>query len=275
MRWQLRTRASTAARAAAKVAFASIGGAISGKRGHDWHNVANYIPFEETIAAAASAGLSVGDYIDGTAPGKPSATRQTIDEMARLGVFDGPIAWVVEIGAGSGRYVERTINACQPKRYEIYETAAKWAGYVAERYHVIWQPTDGKTLAATPDNSVDLVQAHKVFSTVSFLVSAHYWLEMARVARPGGFAVFDIVTESCMSTEQLEVWVASGIDNGSYPAVIPRGLATEFFAKHGFALRGSFTVPMRPGRTETFVFQKSARASLPESQGAKPPREDL
>jgi len=267
MPWQLRTRASTVVLAAARAAFASVGVEILRKRGHDWGSVANYIPFEETIAAAAKAGLSVGDYIDGTTPGKPSATRQTIDEMARLGVFDGTIGTVVEIGSGSGRYVERTINACNPQRYEIYETADKWAAYVAEKYGVIRQPTDGKSLAATPDDSVDLVQAHKVFSTVSFLVSAHYWLEMVRVTRPGGFAAFDIVTESCMSSEQLEIWVESGINNGSYPAVIPRGLASEFFDKHGFVLRGSFIVPMRPGRTETFVFQKSI--GLPASPASK------
>ena len=43
-----------------------------------------FIPFEETMQAAQSAGLSVGDYIDGVMNRTPGATQHTIDEFAGL-----------------------------------------------------------------------------------------------------------------------------------------------------------------------------------------------
>jgi hypothetical protein len=233
---------------------------LARKRGHDWSDVANYIPFEATIEAARKAGVSVGDYIDGVREGITSTTQATMDQMAQLGLFAGILDTVVEIGPGSGRYLERTLKLCNPQRYEIYETAAPWAAYLEKKYQVILQPTDGKSLAGTPSGSVDLVQAHKVFSTIPFLATARYWLEMVRVTRPGGFAVFDIVTEACMAPDMLESWVASGRGNASYPAMVPTSVAVGLFESHGFSLMGRFIVPMGPGSTEAYVFKKGTAA---------------
>lgn len=224
---------------------------------HDWSNIANYIPFEPTIEAAKQAGLSVGDYIDEVMNGIPGATQHTVDQIAAMGVFDGPIELVVEIGPGSGRYIDKTLKRCTPKRYEIYETAQKWANYAAQTYSAVLQPTDGKSLAATATASADLVQAHKVFSATAFLVTVRYWIEIARVIRAGGYAVFDIVTEACLDPTALRRWIASGRGNSTYPAVIPRAVAVDYFASEGFTLAGSFIVPMGPGTTETYVFRKN------------------
>jgi hypothetical protein len=48
-----------------------------------------------------------------------------------LGVYSGAVNWVVEIGPGSGRYVEKTLSVCSPSRYEVYETATKWGSSFA------------------------------------------------------------------------------------------------------------------------------------------------
>jgi hypothetical protein len=243
----------------ASMAAAPFGLEVDNKRthAHDWSDLASYIPFEPTLQAARQVGVSVGDYIDSVMNGTPNATQATIDQMAALGVFAAPIETVVEIGPGSGRYLEKTLKACPSARYEIYETAQKWATYVAEKYGAIWQPTDGRSLAATPTGSVDLVQAHKVFSSIPFLATARYWLEIFRVTRPGAFAVFDIVTEACMTPELVTRWVSSGRGSASYPALTPRAVAIDTFASNGFGLVGSFIVPMGPGTTETFVFRKA------------------
>ena len=153
---------------------------------HDWNDVANFIPFERTIEAARKAGMSVGDYVDSVMNGTPGMTQDTIDKMASLGVFTEPLRTVIEIGPGTGRYLERTMKAGRPTRYEIYETAGPWARYLAENYDVVRQPTDGYSLSSTADASADLVQAHKVFSTVPFMATCCYWHEMARATRPGG-----------------------------------------------------------------------------------------
>jgi hypothetical protein len=174
-----------------------------------------------------------------------------------LGVFSRPIRTVVEIGPGSGRYLEKILAACSPARYEVYETAAPWAAHVARKYNAISHSTDGKSLEATPTASADLVQAHKVFSSITFMATCRYWPEIVRIARPGGYVVFDLMTERCLDPETLDRWAASGIDAGAYPAAVPAGAATRYFTERGFALVGSFLVPMGPGHTETFVFRKA------------------
>ena len=80
---------------------------------------------------------------------------------------------------------------------------------------------------------------------------------MARVARSGAHVVFDIMTEDCLDSSTLKKWVAAETENGSYPAVMPHTLATDYFESHDFDLVGTFIVPMGPGMTETFVFRKN------------------
>jgi hypothetical protein len=188
----------------------------------------------------------------------PGATESTIKGMVGLGVFEKPINAIVEIGPGSGRYLEKTVAHCEPKRYEIYETSAPWAAYLQKNYNVVMRPTDGRHLSSTSDQSVDLVQAHKVFSGIPSLPTFGYWKEMSRVCRVGGFVVFDILTEVCLEPSILHKWIGSAIDNGAYPAAIPREAAINFFKSESFDLKGSFLAPMGPGLTEVFVFQKIA-----------------
>lgn len=231
---------------------------IVGADSHDWSDSANFIPFEQTMAEARAAGLSIGDYVDSVMNGVPGSSQHTIDEMAAFGVFSNPIDAVVEIGPGTGRYLEKTLKAARPARYEVYETATSWAAYLTTVYNVTLRKTDGYSLAETADLSVDLVQAHKVFSGVSFMVTCCYWHEMVRVIRPGGWAVFDILTERCLERGELGIWATSGIRQGPYPAVMPRELALRFFASHGFDLVGSALVPLPPGTTELMAFRRNS-----------------
>jgi Methyltransferase domain len=246
------------ARNIAKVALAAAIAPLGLElRAHDWSDTRNFIPFHDTIEAARRAGMSVGDYIDTEMSKTPGATAATVDGMRQLGVFASPIGTVVEIGPGSGRSLEKTIAACQPQRYEIYETAPHWNSYLATTYPVVAQPTDGKSLAATPDASVDLVHAHKVFSSIPSLPTWIYWSEMCRVCAPNGHVVFDILTEACLDLKTLEAWIESGIDNGAFPAVMPRALALDYFASRGFEAIGTFQVPLGVDHTtEVFVFRK-------------------
>jgi hypothetical protein len=228
----------------------------------NWSDTRNFINCEQTIASAARSGLSVGDYIDEVMSKTPGATRKTLERMNELGVFSGPIDTVVEIGPGSGRYLEKTISLCSPRRYEIYETAGPWASYLVDKYDVLLQPTDGRLLSATPNQSADLVQAHKVFSSIPTLPSFVYWSEMARVCCSGGHVVFDAMTEACLDPENLKKWIDLGSAGRSYPvemaypAAVPRRVAIEFFEGSGFDLIGSFPIAMGPATTEVFVFRR-------------------
>ncbi|MFB6837843.1 methyltransferase domain-containing protein [Streptomyces sp. NPDC056361] len=219
--------------------------------------VDDFLPFEATMRAARSAGMSVGDYLDEVMNGTPGATQSTIDELRALGVFAADPKTVLEIGPGSGRYLEKTLKECSPGRYEIYETAAPWADYLVDTFKVVAQPTSGNSLAPTPDGSVDLVQAHKVFNTVTFLSASRYFFEMARVARPGGRIVFDVMTETCLAPATMRDWATKGgAGHDSYPAAMPRQACVDLFATLGCNLEASFSAPMGFASTEVLVLRK-------------------
>jgi hypothetical protein len=237
--------------------LAPLGAELVRKKGHDWSDTRNFIPLEETLAGARARGMSVGDYVDEVLNKIPGATQSTIDHLVQLGVFAGKVDCLLEIGPGTGRYLEKELAICSPQRVEIYETARPWAEYLVREYKVQWQPTDGQALSATPDSSCDIVQAFKVFSSISFMPTIRNWAEMVRVARPGGFIVFDIMTENCLAPDVIRKWIASGVDNGAYPACMPGTATLAFFADMGCSLVGSFQVPMGVGTTQTFVFKKT------------------
>lgn len=215
----------------------------------------DYIPFKPTLAAARKKGMSVGDYIDSN-HNLPGITQDTIDRLAAMGALHAGVRRICEIGPGSGRYLQRTIAVCKPERYEIYETAIEWRKYLADRYPVIAHAADGKSLSATADRSVDLVQAHKVFPGTPFLLTRRYLAEMARVVAPGGKAVFDFVTEACMDDETVDRWFESGAGYQAYPSLTPSRYVTDFFERKGFTCDGHFSVVMKPGKTECFVFTR-------------------
>jgi hypothetical protein len=211
----------------------------------------DFIPFEETLLAAKASNLSVGDYID-VRYNHPGATQDTID----LGNFNDKIDRVCEIGPGSGRYLEKIVKAYSPTYYEIYETAHKWQQYLLETYHVVAHPTDGKSLAATPSNSIDLVHSHKVMPGQPSLIMCGYFEEMVRITKGGGKIVFDIITEACFDDAMIEDWLADGGGYQHYPCLMPKQFTIDFFDKRNCIFIGSFIVPMKPGKTECMVFAK-------------------
>jgi SAM-dependent methyltransferase len=219
--------------------------------------IEKYIRFERTIKAAKAAGLTLGDYIDNVMNNTPGATQATIDAMRDAGVFASNPRTVLEIGPGSGRYLEKTLAECTPSRYEIYETAELWAEYLVDHYPVLLQPTNGTHLKATADNSIDLLQAHKVFNGVTFLTTIRYFAEIGRVVRPGGWAVFDALTETALDIETVHAWrTRGGSGHDSYPAPLPRSVVVDIFSTNDFSLKNTHIGAMGVGRTEVLMFRK-------------------
>jgi hypothetical protein len=213
----------------------------------------DYIALETTLAGAKAAGLSVGDYIDRTF-NVPGSTQETIDRMAQLGVFQRSTQTVCEIGPGSGRYLEKVLQQCQPERYEIYETAEPWRDWLVERYPVVALPVDGSHLSGTADRSVDLVHSHKVLNGLPVITACSYFFEMSRVAAEHSTLVFDVLTEDCLDDDTLRGWMSSGTPYVT--SMIGRQFTLDFFARRGFACVGEFDIASRPGRTHYFVFTR-------------------
>lgn len=223
-----------------------------------------FISFKETLKAAKAAGVSVSQYIERRhMTGPHSALDQTIDGMTNLGVFAGHIDHVCEVGPGSGRYLERIKELCRPAEYEIYETSSEWRQWLIERYGVIARSCNGRTLGSTASGSVDLVQAHKVFPGLPFLVSTSYFSEMARVVRPGGWVVFDVMTEACFAPAYRQQWFDVNPWEWDWsPHLISRDYASGVMSESGVDLVGSFLVPLHPAVTECLVFRKREDATL-------------
>lgn len=214
--------------------------------------VETFLPARKTIAAARKSGLSVGGYIDQTFV-KPGATQDLIREMLKLaGLSADDCDTICEIGPGSGRFGEVLIAELNPKAYEIYETARDWLPHLRQLPNVVVRDCDGHSLRPTPDASVDLVHAQKVFVYLKFYVVIGYLEEMARVVRPGGIAAFDVVTGDCLDEEMAQAWVRQG---SMYHAA-PRDWIVEFMKRHGMQLVGSCFTPLTPGRSELLVFRR-------------------
>jgi hypothetical protein len=220
----------------------------------------DFIAFKETVKSAKAAGLSVGDYIDRShTTGPRSPTDQTIDGMASLGVFDNPLERVCELGPGSGRYLERTIARSHPGHYEVYETSTEWRDWLVEQHGIVSRKCDGVTLSETESGSIALVQAHKVFPGLPFLMTVSYLQEMARVAQNGGWVVFDAMTEACFSPEHLKAWFDANPWEWDWsPRLVAKDFTVKLFADRGLSLVGSFQVPLFPAITECMVFRKKS-----------------
>jgi SAM-dependent methyltransferase len=238
-----------------------------------WHNwrqhqrelpYSQFLPLKETLKNAEAAGLAVGDYIDrrywsDTTGHGATPTQQTINNMVKIGIFSGPLERVTEIGPGSGRYLEKVMQRAHPAYYEIYETATDWRHWLKLRYPcIVVQPCDGLRLSATDDASIDLVQAHKVFIGVPFFAIVSYFYEMSRVVRPGGWVVFDVLTENCLCLCYRKAWFDAHILNWNWaPAIMPKQFAIDLFAEHGCAFVDSFLILLLKGRvTECLIFRK-------------------
>ena len=75
--------------------------------------ISGYIPAKQTVNSAKTKGLSVVQYVE-KMWNKEGNTQKVIDNLEKLGVFQSSIKNILEIGSGTGRYLE--------KMYQIFVT---------------------------------------------------------------------------------------------------------------------------------------------------------
>ena len=215
-------------------------------------HVRGYISARETIDAARARGLSICDYLE-SIWSQQGDTRRIIDMMRELGVFRSQPDVICEIGTGSGRYAEKVLQLHRPALYESYEPDRGWAAWLAHSHGVVSHPVDGRTLRHTRSGSVNLLHAHGVFVYLPFVTSCGYLLEIGRVTAPGGFAVFDIMSEACFDDATLMRWLKSG---DCYPSFLSKEFVLQRMAAHGLALIGEFFTRIGCGRSHYLAFEK-------------------
>jgi Methyltransferase domain len=205
-----------------------------------------------TIVAAQQAGLSVGDYVE-QLWGTQGASAKVIQKLFDIGAISPATKTIVEIGPGTGRYLDHIFKRHQPERYQIYETAQDWAEWLASNYPIEACVADGQSLKQTDNASIDVVHAHGVFVYLPFLVSCSYFREIFRVTKREGFVAFDVISELCMTRDIVDKWLASVIRD---PCILPKQYLTAMFKDAGFSLIETFTSPYGEGMSEYFVLQK-------------------
>jgi len=216
-------------------------------------NNLSYISAKETVNNAQKEGLSVCDYVEKMWDQK-GATKNVIDNMEKLGAFEITNPIVCEIGTGTGRYMEKVIKKCNPKRYESYETAKDWAEWLDMEYDIISQETNGCSLKNTEDKSIDIIHSHGVFVYLPFFDSLRYFKEIGRVASKNAIIVFDCITEDCLDKKTMNDWLNSAYN---FPRLLPEKYISDFFPSTKYKLLGNFFTPYGQGKSKYFVFQRS------------------
>lgn len=213
-----------------------------------------YLPAKETVSAAEREGLSVCDYVE-TLFDTQGTAQSVIDHLASSGAFAFESPNIVEIGTGTGRYLEKVLNACSPAKYESYETAGDWAEWLQSTYPIVSREADGVSLSETPADSVDLLHAHGVFIYLPFLVTYRYWMEIWRVVRAGGICAFDIISEDCLDEKAVHEWLSLGLDV-LWPRFCSESYVVSLFEQHGFSLVRSFVTRYGERRNHYLVFTR-------------------
>lgn len=216
---------------------------------------AQYVDAVETAAAARARGLTVPQYV-AELWSEQGVVEGVLAELERCGAL-APCARAVEIGPGTGRYLEQVLPRLGSTQYDIYELDDPWAEHLEATYPVTRQPTDGHSLGGTPDASCGLVQAHNVFVYLPLLTAFEYFGEMARVCAPGGHVVFDFYADTCFTPDTVRAFLAYP---DRYQVVLPRALVLAYFAGLGFMLVHEFDVRCYRGSAQYLVLRRETAA---------------
>jgi len=218
-------------------------------------NISNnlgYISAKETVISAKKEGLSVCDYVE-KMWNQVGETQKVIDNMEKLGAFEYTNPTVCEIGAGTGRYMEKVFEKCSPTRYESYETAQDWSAWLQKEYSIISQPTDGLSLKSTADKSMYLIHAHGVFVYLPLFDSLRYFKEIERVTTTNSYIVFDCITEDCLGKKSLNNWLNSDYN---FPRILPEKYIFDFFPSNKYKFVGNFFTPYGQGESKYFILKR-------------------
>lgn len=212
------------------------------------------------IEAARKAKLSICDYLESREADtrKHGRRNRIIAQMERRHVFESCNV-ILEIGTGTGMYLEKILDIASPKQYETYETDQGWLNYLRKTYsqdegcNFIFHTADGETLKDTPSESCQLVHSHAVFVYTPVLITYSYLRESSRVLSKGGYLVFDCFLDKNFQTPDVVSWLNS---QWRFPVIITEKLLLEFLREHGLELVGQFKELYGASTDDYLIFQK-------------------
>ncbi|SFF18299.1 glycosyltransferase [Thermoflexibacter ruber] len=215
----------------------------------------NYISCEETVNEANKRGLSVGEYVE-EIWNQQGQSEEVILELHSYGFFQTG-STMLEIGGGTGRYIDHVLKKYPVKNIISYEIAEDWSYYLEEKYApiLVRRDSDGFNLKFEKDSSIDNLVAHGVFVYLPLLHAFHYFREIARVTKNKGLVAFDIYTAEQFDIPMIDNWLDKG--GHYYPVIISQQLVVDYFSKLCFTYLGSFNNKHGYSFSTYLVFQKN------------------
>lgn len=218
-----------------------------------------YFNPSDVVPLARELNLSLCEYLESTNKGGVGVRRDTIvEEIFNTISIDKPS--ILEIGAGTGIYLEKFISNYNPVQYEVYETNLNWVDYLKKEYstksNLKFQHSDGMSLYQTKSGSIDLLTMHGVAVYIPIILSIKYFIEMYRVCKSGGYIVFDCFTDENFVMETAKKWIDDEHEY-TFPVVIPIKLINEFAQNNKLDLIKKFDVPYHNSISTYFIYKKS------------------
>jgi SAM-dependent methyltransferase len=209
--------------------------------------------------------ISVPDFIeseDAKRDARHIGRRDRIVDRILKHCHIGDNGRILEIGPGTGRYMEKILLTYPQADYEIYETAFDWRSYLertyATRYKLNIKRTDGRTCSPTADNSCDLAHAHAVFVYLPNCVTLSYLDEMARVVKNGGIIAFDALAEPGFDMAVLKKYMDAGM---WFPVIFPEAIIMQWAKSKHLILEDRFDEIHGAYNSNYYVFRKDGSAA--------------
>jgi SAM-dependent methyltransferase len=217
-----------------------------------------YLDPVTTVRAARDRNLDVCEYLEGFNIAGVGRRRDAIIAALRPSLPQHLDA-VLEIGAGTGMFLEKILDLCSPQTYEVYETSVGWVAHLEEQYSRRTQlrcyDCDGMTLRNTKTASVDAVFAHGVFVYLPLIVTFGYLEEAVRVLAPGGSLIFDCFLGERFGVDVIKQWQNDPY-KWSFPVVISEGLIGDFADRYGLTLVNTFDIGYHASFSTYFVYRR-------------------
>lgn len=217
-----------------------------------------YFNPSDVVPQAMQMNLSLCEYLEKTNKGGVGVRRDFIvEEIFKTVHLQSPN--ILEIGAGTGMYVEKFISNYNPAQYEVYETNQNWVEYLKKEYaskgNLKFHYADGMSLHQTMSKSVDLLTMHGVTVYIPVIESLNYLYEMYRVCKKDGFIIFDCFTDENFTLNTVNQWLEDKYKY-TFPVVIPMKLINEFVEKNNLNLIKKFDIHYHASKSTYFIYKK-------------------
>lgn len=218
-----------------------------------------YFDAKTIVKEAVQKGLSVPEYLETTNRGGVGKRRdEIISCLQDLNVL--PIVnRIVEIGAGTGMYLEKFLEICKPAIYEVYETNPGWVNYLQHTFSTKTKlkvhNAKGDSLHETANDSADIISAHGVFVYIPVIITFQYLQEAVRVCKQNGYIIFDCFTDRIFTVSEILEFRKKnpGYD---FPVIIKEQMIEEFCTMFNLEKFYTFDVNYHYSKSTYFILKK-------------------